>query len=268
MAQNDLRTYGKSPFAVALIHGGPGAAGEMKPVAEELSKGFGVLEPFQTADSIGGQVEELRRILARHTVMPVYLVGYSWGAWLSYLVAATHPEIVKKLILVGSGPFEAKYAPDIFSTRLGRLNEREKKEAEILLKKLQGQESNDSDELEKFGALTSKADSYKPMRDGNVNIEVRQDIFLNIWPEASKLREKGKLLKLGEKIACPVVAIHGDYDPHPANGVKEPLARVIKDFRFILLKNCGHKPWIEKEAKDKFYEILKKELIEKNRKPL
>jgi pimeloyl-ACP methyl ester carboxylesterase len=70
-------------------------------------------------------------------------------------------------------------------------------------------------------------------------------------------------LKLGEKIKCPVVAIHGDYDPHPAKGVREPLSGVIKDFCFISLKNCGHKPWIEQEAKEEFYRILKKEFVAK-----
>ena len=65
---------------------------------------------------------------------------------------------------------------------------------------------------------------------------------------------------LGKNIECPVVAIHGDYDPHPAEGVEKPLASILKNFRFILLQNCGHKPWIEKHAKDIFYEILKQEL--------
>jgi hypothetical protein len=33
----NLRIYGKAPFNVAVIHGGPGAVGEMAPVARELS---------------------------------------------------------------------------------------------------------------------------------------------------------------------------------------------------------------------------------------
>ena len=44
------------------------------------------------------------------------------------------------------------------------------------------------------------------------------------------------------------MAIHGDYDPHPASGVKEPLSRILRDFRFILLDHCGHTPWKEVEA--------------------
>ncbi len=52
----------------------------------------------------------------------------------------------------------------------------------------------------------------------------------------------------------------GDYDPHPAEGVEQPLAAVLTDFRFILLRNWGHLPWLERETRDKFYEILTAEL--------
>jgi len=58
----------------------------------------------------------------------------------------------------------------------------------------------------------------------------------------------------------PVGAIHGDYDPHPAAGVRTPLLRVVKNFRFILLENCGYHPWAEKQAKSVFYNILMDEL--------
>jgi pimeloyl-ACP methyl ester carboxylesterase len=57
-----------------------------------------------------------------------------------------------------------------------------------------------------------------------------------------------------------VVAIHGDYDPHPTEGVREPLSKVLKDFRFIMLEHCGHLPWIEREAREGFFELLRGEL--------
>ena len=65
---------------------------------------------------------------------------------------------------------------------------------------------------------------------------------------------------MGKKIKCPVTAIHGDYDPHLADGVRIPLSRVLKDFKFILLEKCGHEPWIEKYAKDKFFNVLREEI--------
>jgi pimeloyl-ACP methyl ester carboxylesterase len=86
------------------------------------------------------------------------------------------------------------------------------------------------------------------------------DVFKGVWREAHELRSSGELLKLGTKVRCPVVAIHGDYDPHPFDGVKEPLSGVLKDFRFILLEKCGHRPWIEREAKERFYNLLNNEI--------
>src|SRR5947209_16720527 len=103
---NNLRKYGAEPFRVAVLHGGPGAPGDMAPVARELAKRRGVLEPLQTRDTIHGQVEELKEVIERYGAPPMRIIGWSWGAWLGYLFAARHHSLVDKLILVSSGPFE------------------------------------------------------------------------------------------------------------------------------------------------------------------
>src|SRR5437763_953732 len=101
----NLRKYGQPPFNIAVIHGGPGAPGSVASVARELSNAYGVLEPLQTKDSLDGQVEELRQVLSDNADLPVIMIGHSWGAMLSFVVAARHPSLVKKLILVSSGVF-------------------------------------------------------------------------------------------------------------------------------------------------------------------
>lgn len=257
----NLRAYGKAPFHVAVIHGGPGAAGEMAPVARELASGWGVLEPLQTARSVKGQIEELRTVMKKNGDIPVFLIGFSWGAWLSYILAARYPSLVKKLILVASGPFEEKYVAGIQETRLSRLSEEERAEVESLIEIIENPATKERDEaFARFGALFSKADTYDPIEHEPEPIDYQVDIFQGVWDEAAELRRSGKLLELGKRIKCPVVAIHGDYDPHPAEGVQKPLSAVLKSFRLILLENCGHKPWIERQARDKFYRILKEEL--------
>ena len=118
-----LRKYGNSPFTTAVIHGGPGAPGVMASVARELSSFTGILEPLQTKASIEGQIKELKSILKEHGALPVNLIGFSWGATLSFIFAALHPQLVKKLILVGSGPYEQRYATNVTSTRISRLGQ-------------------------------------------------------------------------------------------------------------------------------------------------
>ncbi|MFA5404576.1 MAG: alpha/beta hydrolase [Ignavibacteria bacterium] len=256
-----FRKYGNVPLNVAVIHGGPGAPGYMKPVAEELSKISGIIEPLQSANTIDGQVEELKKILKNNCSLPVTLIGHSWGAWLSVIFASENPEYVKKIILISSGPFEDEYAQNINETRINRLTEKDvaelnKLKIELTKSKLE----NKKEVFKKFGDLSSKADYFKPISFPNDIIDYQPDIFQTVMREALYLRKSGKLLRTAGRMNCPVVAIHGDYDPHPYKGVEEPLLKVIKDFRFFLLKECGHYPWNEVKAKDKFYEILMKEL--------
>lgn len=279
------RKYGSGPFFVAVIHGGPGAAGEMAPVARRLSARRGILEPMQTACSISAQVEELKELLEQNADPPVTLIGFSWGAWLSFILAARHPDMVRKLVLVASGPFLEKYAPEIMRTRLSRMNEMDRSRVESILATMQrpGGDGTDKDRdrdkngdrnrekdrlLAELGELLSRADALDPIKlpeeesdSTELKASCRADIFASVCKEASLLRQSGELLELGRRIVCPVVAIHGDWDPHPYKGVSEPLQETLKSFRFILLESCGHKPWIERKAREKFFSVLEEEIF-------
>jgi pimeloyl-ACP methyl ester carboxylesterase len=254
MKNKNIRKYGKLPYSVLLVHGGPGAAGEIKPVAEKLSRNFGILEPLQTKSSVNDQAEELKEQIEENTNSPVSLVGYSWGAWLAFILAAKYPKLVKKLILVSSGPFEESYAKSIMPTRLSRLKKAEKDRVENLMERISKGET-DNKILKELGQLLSKADSYSAEEVDN-EVEVNLEIYQKVWVEAAIMRANGKLLELGKNIKCPIVVIHGDYDPHPFEGVKKPLQKVLENMEFILLKKCGHKPWVEKYAKKEFYKTL------------
>ena len=260
---SNLRKYGDPPFVVAVVHGGPGAPGEMAPVARELSQIAGVLEPLQTAATIQAQVEELRAILEDNASLPVTLIGFSWGAWLGCILASFHPELVKKLILVSSGPIDQKYASSVMKTRLRRLHGVDKKEAASLYHALGISASSDNnycESLSRLSELISTADSFDLLPDEGDKVRFDMDICRTVWNEASRLRSSGRLLEIVQHIKCPILAIHGDYDPHPANGVKHPLSRAVRDFRFVLLEKCGHYPWRERHARDTFYRILNAEI--------
>jgi pimeloyl-ACP methyl ester carboxylesterase len=262
LCMQNFRKYGKPPFITAVIHGGPGAPGGMAPVAQELSSTCGILEPFQTTITIEGQVKELKDTVIKWGKPPVTLIGWSWGAWLSFIFAAQHQALVKKLVLIASGPFDEKDAQNIMKTRLNRMSEEEYAEALLLINVLEEPAmANKDDSFMRLGKLISRADAYDPIPHKSHVLGCRHDIFKNVWEQAANMRRKGELLEYGAKIKCPVVAIHGDYDPHPAEAVRRPLERILEDFRFILLENCGHTPWVERKAKDNFYQAIRSELV-------
>lgn len=251
------RIWGKLPLTTVILHGGPGAAGDVASLANELGEYFGVIEPFQTGATIQAQIDELSVVIEENATKPVVLIGHSWGAWLGFIFSSHHPELVKKLIMVGTPPFEDKDVALMRKIREDRISNHEKTQ---LAKITIGLKTDPKESFQKMGELMSKIDSYEllPIHD---EVDFRSDIYSSIWGEAEKMRKENHLLRLTNKISCPVIAIHGDYDPHPWQGVKIPLEERILDFRFIFLEKCGHYPWKEKFARESFLKKMIEELV-------
>lgn len=254
-----IRKYGQKPHQIGLLHGGPGASGELKPVAENLSAEFGILEFLQTETSVNGQIEELYNQLTLSADTPLTLIGYSWGAWLGILFAARYPDLVRKLILIGSGAFEEKYNKNLMNIRLDRLNQHDRKEAKRLISII-GSANSDNETLRNFGRLMSIADSFDYIPGNNDSIDIDMQVYQSVWAEASELRKTEGLINCADKIECPVVAFHGDYDPHPLEGVEKPLSARLNKFKMVRIEKCGHIPWKERQAKDNFFHALREEL--------
>src|SRR5579864_3061593 len=257
-----VRAHGQPPYRVVVVHGGPGAAGELLAIALRLATRRGVLEPMQTAASVGGQVLELATQIERQADPPVILVGHSWGAWLAALVAAEHPALVRKLILIASGALVEKYVPMLRAKRMERLTSAESMEFESLAQRL-NRADPPTGALTRLGELAARTDIADP-----VEVETApyitptdgQSIYASVWPEAAELRRDGRLLHAVCRITCPVVAIHGDYEPTPLEGVREPLQSCGIDLHMVVLERCGHEPWRERHAAEAFYALLEDEL--------
>lgn len=258
------RTYGNTPYNIVLVHGGPGAVGEMAAVAMKLASDFGVVESLHRALTIHDQIGELLHVINKETTPPVYLIGFSWGAWLSILFTAEYSYLVKKLILIGCGPLEAKYAREIYNTRVNRLDPTDQKKFKTLLDSLVHQHIKEvSSAFDELSHLIEKTDSYDPVFSSVDKTDIHTEVFTSIWKEAEIFRKEGVLLGNLKQINIPIHGIHGDYDPHPAAGIINPLKQFKKDFQYEILKHCGHTPWIERQAQARFYEILQQNISDK-----
>ena len=256
-----VNQYGSSEPHVVLIHGGPGAPGELKPIGEELARRkIGSLEPFQTAKSLEGQIEELKDQIQAHCRLPTCLLGYSWGAMLALLTAAKYPHLANKVILVSSACFDELYASSIRKRRLNRLSTTERRALEECLQSLNNPSKEGTVQSnQKLYTLIIKSDCFDPINTGEP-VTLQTDIYKAVWPKAVELRKNGELLKRIAAFCGPVVALHGDYDPHPSNGIKIPLANTLSQFSFIEIPNCGHIPWIERSAAPIFFDLLQREI--------
>lgn len=261
-SMSQVRKYGSEPFKVAVLHGGPGAPGYMAPVARELSRDGGVLEPIQARDTLDGQIAELEEQLAAHADPPVILIGSSWGAVLALFMAARHGRLIGELILVGSPVFDSASSSRIESRRLGRMDPDSQKRLNYLQKEMKHASSEKLKGLsEEWGSIFFKTDVYDPITTDLEVIEVQYELHKKVWSDFTNLRDTPGYLKSEfEKIDKPVTVIHGDYDPHPIEGVRPFLEDCIADIEFHILAGCGHYPWIERNARFRFYEILRREI--------
>lgn len=258
----NYREYGDKPYRMMLLHGGPGALGDMGYLANQLSSRFGVVEALQTKSTVDELIEELKGLTEQFRskeISKFILVGHSWGAWLAYLFAAKYPESVEKLILVGSGPFEVEYVEELEKTRMERMTKEQRDQLEALVSCFYDPNEGNKDALLKeLGGLMEIVDTYDAIEieDQEYMIKVDGDLYKGIWEEAAALRKSGELLRQGRKLTMPVVVIHGEYDPHPLEGVIKPLEKVTSLQEVHILKKCGHTPWKEKYASERLIEIL------------
>ncbi len=255
----NYRVWGKPPYTVAVVHGGPGVPGYMAPVAGELAKTAGVLEPLQTQYTIDGQAAELANVIQEQAAPPVTLVGHSWGAALSYITTAKYPELVKKLILIGTSPVIAKKGPrpDAIPAYFERFSDSERADFFAIVNKLWDDKTEDKNaEFGKLCYLIEKSETYEALPVKDEVIEFQFITNQSISRELNQMIESEKLIEAGKKIKCPVTVIQGDYDINSATEVKEALSHIIKDFTFVLLEKCGHYPWLEKFAREEFFRVL------------
>ena len=254
-----VRTYGNPPFEIAVIHGGPGGIGSAGDFAESLQKhcGRGVLEPLQSKNSIGELLAELEdQLYASEAGFPVVLIGHSWGAWLAGLFAERHPEQVRKLILIGSGPLRPEEGID--AVRRARFSPADREEYDRLADAFANAPPDRRNVLLKhLGELCEKVDSFHPMKAETApESSFDGEMFVRVWREAAAFRAAGGLEKAFLRIRVPMTILHGTYDPHPADGVHRILKEHGIECRFFPLERCGHTPWREQEAADAFFDLL------------
>lgn len=249
-----FRLYGHTPYTII---GGPGGVGQAQPFAQELGKKYGVVEPLLVSETLDGQLQELHDAITANTSEPITLIGHSYGAMLCYMFAATYPALVKKLIMISSGMLTAETAHGITATRMSRLTSARQKalnQARDDYKTSTGAPKEKA--FVQLFNLVQQADAYDLLPHPNDLVVVRPHLYDSVWEGMESLRDTGELAAFGRKITCPVVAIHGDYDPRPADGIKNVLKKYVPTAQFILLNKCGHYPWYEAQSRGEFYKVL------------
>ena len=240
-----------------VVHGGPGAAGSMAPVAREIADSYRVLEPFQspTSDTVARHIADLHHVVeSRGGGARPAIVGHSWGAMLALAYAAAHPTGVGPLVLVGCGTFDLPARARLREN----LNARADVETRRRFANLENEFPDPEQRFRELGKLTLALYSYSlaTTETGSENVDDAAASAAT-WNDMVRLQETGVYPGAFVAIESPVLMIHGDVDPHPGAMTRATLQPCLPQLEYRELERCGHYPWLEKFARDEFFSLLR-----------
>lgn len=258
-AQIFCRVFGKGE-PIIVIHGGPGLTQDyLLPHMAKLAqanlvifydqRGCGRSTGAINQDSIqiNTFVDDLEAIRKFFAYEKVTVLGHSWGGFLAMQYAIAHPESIEKLILLNTmSPSSEGFS--LFIQEWMKRMAPYQDELSAIKKTPEFAEGNPSI-IEKYYRIVfgrycysaKKADLLNLYMSPKASIDGAQvyEIFRqNLFAKSFNFYDQLKLLKI------PTLIVHGDFDPIPPS-TAETLHQNIPGSHYILIKDCGHFPYVE-----------------------
>lgn len=254
-----FRRYGDHGPIVYLLHGGPGAPGYLAPVARGLAKFCRIVEPFQRRSgsaplTVKRHTEDLHLLISEQSPSEsTIIVGHSWGAMLALAFAAQHPECVSSLVLIGCGTFDLASRQRMAEIRESRMTEEMRERRARFLKRFPDPNAR----LRAMGSLYQRIDSVDLLthRDETAEFDARGNE--ETWSDMLRLQAEGFYPAAFASISAPILMLHGADDPHPGPMIRDSLLLHLPQLQYHEFADCGHYPWLERAAHDKFFDEMR-----------
>ena len=246
-----------------VIHGGPGLTQDyLLPQMYELAKnnlvifydqrgcGKSTVDINANTINIESFLNDIEAIRQAFNLDKISILGHSWGGFLAMQYTIAHPERVDKLILSNSAPASSEgYAlfGQEYMRRMGPYQEELEK-----ISSTQGFRDGDTCVMEHFYRLIFRQYCYIPEKADLLNLRMTSIALLNGAKVSEIIREnvldKPFNLNKGLKaLKVSTLILHGDADPIPPS-IAQDIHENIHDSKYVLMKNCGHFPYVEDPA--------------------
>ena len=230
--------------AVILIHGLPGGAAQMGPLADRLvALGYRTVRydrlGFGRSSARGGQpytleqnARELTALMDSLDIPQAVLVGYSFGGGVVQEMARLAPERMRAAALVSTiGPLRPPRAAQSAGAQAVR--------GALLYWGLSTKVTAEMFAAGSFVTLFSPEPISAPDMDAMLATLAKGD-SVNTWlREGNAVSEDARLLQ-PESIRAPTLVIHGEADAIVPVAVAKQVAQVIDDARLETVADVGH----------------------------
>jgi pimeloyl-ACP methyl ester carboxylesterase len=171
---------------------------------------------------------------------------------LALAYAAEHPTASAGLILIGCGAFSVTARAE-FEARLdARLTPTDRGE----LAHVRQTEADADRRLAAVGRLMARVYGHDLEEVPEEVVAVDAAAHEQTWADMMRLQRDGVYPAAFAAIRVPVLMLHGEEDPHPGRLISQDLRGYMPHLEYRELPNCGHSPWLERQARRAFFEAL------------
>ena len=117
----------------------------------------------------------------------------------------------------------------------------------------------DPDErLAAMGDLIHLVDSFDLVpEEGDDSFPCDDRAHRETWEDMLRRQEEGDYPAAFASIGSPVLMLHGAFDPHPGEMIRDGLRPHLPDLEYVEWGRCGHYPWRERAIRDEFFPVLR-----------
>lgn len=247
-----------SPLVV--VHGGPGLGHDyLYPHFRQLASAHRVIFYDQRGNgrsaaladgkaTIDQHVEDLEGVRASYGLETMKLAGQSWGAIIALNYALKYPKRVERLVLLEPAPGSTTYlAPGNAAIR-ERLGEEGRKTVAALTAS-DAFRQGDAQAFKQFMRLWMGAYFHDRALAGRLGFDYfDQDRVKKFFESGTAMQPYLTAFDLYPRlreITCPVLIIHGESDPVPAEAVTR-MREALPNATLDMVKECGHFVHLEK----------------------
>ncbi len=188
--------------------------------------GFGQSQTPNQVFSVGDYAKVVAEFIKKLELKNVIIIGHSFGGRIGIKLAATHPELISKLVLVDSAGFVTNSSKRKFYRVLAKM-----------AKPLFG--------FAFMQGLRRRLYQFIGAEDYLATPQL-QKTFVQVVNE--------DLTKEMEKINCPTLIIGGENDKETPFEFGKKMNSLISNSKFVILKNAGHFSFLDKP--EEFVKIL------------
>jgi proline iminopeptidase len=239
-----------------VLSGGPGEdIHSMQSIADELGKkyrcimweqrgtGRSKLSKYDASTiNLNAYIEDIEALRKQLRAEKFIVVGNSWGMILGLAYAGMHPDSVRALVTIGSGPITFDYLGVFSDNQLSRLGACELEERDFWKDPARADSDRASFERLRIAAVAYFFDRKKALA---MQAELDpKDYNFRVPPAFLSAEGKYDFRPKLKMITSPVLLLQGRQDIAGEANILEAHS-LIKNSTLAFIEKCGHMPWLE-----------------------